>query len=80
MQNPLNIGHMYVILMNIGLSPQHGLCQLFRPHPTSRNSYSSDKYNNGTAAILTQCWRDNQTTNEVYIIDIYLWCLHFKYL
>jgi len=24
--------------MNVGLSPQHGLCQLFRPHPTSRNS------------------------------------------
>jgi len=65
MQNPLNIGHMYVILMNIGLSPQHGLCQLFRPHPTSRNSYSSDKYNNSTAAILTQCWGDNQTTNDV---------------
>ena len=29
--------------MNVGLSPQHGLCQLFRPHPTSQNSYSSDK-------------------------------------
>jgi len=29
--------------MNIGLSPQRGLCQLFRQHPTSRNSYSSDK-------------------------------------
>jgi len=43
MQNSLNIGHMYVILMNIGLSPQRGLCQLFRPHPTSRNSYSSNK-------------------------------------
>jgi len=27
--------------MNVGLSPQHGLCQLFRPHPTRRNSYSS---------------------------------------
>ena len=51
MQNPLNVGHMYVILMNIGLSPQHGLCQLFRPHPTSLNSYSSNKYNNSTAAI-----------------------------
>jgi len=43
-QNPLNIGHMYVsVRLNIGLSPQHGLCELFRPHPTSRNSYSSDK-------------------------------------
>jgi len=29
--------------MNVGLSPQHCICQLFRPHPTSRNSYSSDK-------------------------------------
>ena len=35
---------MYVSVgLNIGLSPQHGLCQLFRPHPKSRNSYSSDK-------------------------------------
>jgi len=33
----------YLIIMNVGLSPQHGLCQLFRPHPTSRNSYWSDK-------------------------------------
>jgi len=29
--------------MNVGLSPQHCLCQLFRPHPTRWNSYSSDK-------------------------------------
>jgi len=29
--------------MNVGLSPQRGLCQLFRPNPTRRNSYSSDK-------------------------------------
>jgi len=35
---------MYVSVgLNIGLSPQHGLHQLFRPHPTGRNSYSSDK-------------------------------------
>jgi len=62
--------------LNIGLSSQHGLCQLFRPHPTSLNSYSSNKYNNSTAAIRTpSCWGNNQATND----DIYLWCLHFKY-
>ena len=39
--------------------------------------------NNTTAQLLyslTQRWGENQITNHVYIIDIYLWCLHSKYL
>jgi len=49
--------------MNVGLSPQHGLCQLFRPHPTSRNSYSKQQHSRYTHTLLGE-----NLNNDVFTI------------